>query len=95
MYKRQALRRWVGAAPLLLPEEAARKAFAARAPQWKGREAARAWTAFSLARERMEVNGCLLYTSCGSEPGGWPADMFKRKTPQCGVLTILLSLIHI
>ena len=52
-----ALRRWVGAAPLLLPEEAARKAFAARAPQWKGREAARAWTAFSLARERMEVNG--------------------------------------
>ncbi len=50
-----ALRRWAGRAPLLLPEEAARKAFAARNPLWKARDAARAWGAFSLARERMQV----------------------------------------
>lgn len=50
-----ALRRWAGPAPLLLPEEAARKAFAARNPLWKSRDAARAWDALSLARERMRV----------------------------------------
>ena len=51
-----ALKQWPGEPPLLLPEDAARRAFAANCPpQWKARERAEAWESCALARERMNV----------------------------------------